>query len=107
MNDNKVNRWADWGDGIEVLTRAMPARRSLGAGGCSACQELKRRLKEACIAFRELDLDTVDGRAAAAWYGDPGLVPAVAIEGQLIDAGGDVDALFAELSKQLQEGTIR
>jgi len=84
VNDNNANRWADWGDGIEVLTRAM----------CGACQELKRRLKEAGIPFRELDLDTVDGRAAAAWYGDPALVPAVAIDGQLTDMGGDVNALF-------------
>jgi len=94
MKDAKINLGAgqplprllpaSWGDGIEVLTRAM----------CSACQELKRRLQEAGIAFRELDLDTVDGRAAAAWYDDPALLPAVAIDGRLIEASGDVDALF-------------
>jgi len=76
--------WADWGDGVEVLTRAM----------CGGCQDLKRRLKEVGIAFRELDVATVDGRAAAAWYGDPGLLPAVAIDGQLLGSEGDVAALF-------------
>ncbi|HOF18420.1 MAG TPA: glutaredoxin domain-containing protein [Phycisphaerae bacterium] len=82
--------WVDWGDGVEVLTRAM----------CSGCQELKRRLTEAGIAFRELDVATVDGRAATAWYGDPGLLPAVAIDGRLIESGGDVDALFEAVLKR-------
>lgn len=82
--------WTDWGDGVEVLTRAM----------CSGCQDLKRRLKEAGIAFRELDVATLDGRAAAAWYGDPGLLPAVAIDGLLIEAGGDVNALFEAVLKR-------
>ena len=85
-------KWVDWGDGVEVLTRAM----------CSGCQELKRRLKEAGIAFRELDVATLDGRAAAAWYGDPGLLPAVAIDGRLIESGGDVDALFEALIRTVK-----
>jgi glutaredoxin len=83
-------RWVDWGDGVEVLTRAM----------CGGCQELKRRLKEAGIAFRELDVATVDGRAAAAWYGDPGLLPAMAIDGQLVEMSGDVDRLFEAVMKR-------
>ena len=83
-------RWVDWGDGVEVLTRAM----------CGGCQDLKRRLKEAGIAFRELDVATLDGRAAATWYDDPGLLPAVAIDGRLIEAGGDVDALFEAVLKR-------
>ena len=83
-------RWVEWGDGVEVLTRAM----------CGGCQDLKRRLKEAGIAFRELDVATLDGRAAAAWYDDPGLLPAVAIDGRLIEAGGDVDALFEAVLKR-------
>ena len=83
-------RRVDWGDGVEVLTRAM----------CGGCQDLKRRLKEAGIAFRELDMATVDGRAATAWYGDPGLLPAVAIDGRLIEVNGDVDALFETVLKR-------
>ena len=83
-------RWVEWGDGVEVLTRAM----------CGGCQDLKRRLKEAGIAFRELDVATLDGRAAAAWYDDPGLLPAVAVDGRLIDMGGDVDALFEAVLKR-------
>ena len=82
--------YIDWGDGIEILTRPL----------CSGCQDLKRRLVEAGVAFRELDVATLDGRAAAAWYGDPGLLPAVAIDGRLIDAGGDVDALFEAVLKR-------
>lgn len=84
MNDTKINLGVDWGDGIKVLTRPM----------CTACQELKRRLREAGIPFRELDLDTVDGRAAAAWYGGPTLLPAVAVNGRLLEGSGNVDALF-------------
>ena len=76
--------WVKWGDGVEVLTRAM----------CGGCQDLKRRLKEAGIAFQELDVATVDGRAAAAWYDDPPLLPAAAVDGQLIEAGSEVHVLF-------------
>ena len=82
MSDQR--KWVEWGDGVEVLTRAM----------CGGCQELKRRLTKAGIAFRELDVDTVDGRAAAAWYDSPAVLPAVAIDGQRIEGDGDPDALF-------------
>ena len=82
-------KWVDWGDGVEVLTRAM----------CGGCQELKRRLTETGIAFRELDVATLDGRAATAWDGDPGLLPAVAIDGRLLEVSGDVDALFEALMR--------
>ena len=94
MSDGREERrWVAWGDGVEVLTRAM----------CGGCQELKRRLKEGGIAFRELDVATVDGRAAAAWYGDPGLLPAVAINGRLLDASGNMDVLF-EAIVELRSG---
>ena len=83
----------DWGDGIEVLTRAL----------CGGCQELKRRLKEAGIAFRELDVATLDGRAAAAWYGDPELLPAMAVNGRLLEGSGDPETLLAEARRDLQE----
>mgnify|MGYP001159389031 CR=1 FL=1 len=86
-------KWVECGDGVEVLTRAM----------CIGCQELKRRLAEAGIAFRELDVATLDGRAAAAWYGDPGLLPAVAIDGRLIESNGDVDALFQTVTRLAKE----
>jgi glutaredoxin len=79
----------DWGNGVEVLTRAM----------CGGCQELKRQLTEAGIPFRELDVDTVDGRAAWAWHDSPELLPAVAVDGRLLDAAGDVDALFAAVTR--------
>ena len=82
----ETRRWVDWGDGIEVLTRAL----------CGGCQELKRRLKEAGIAFRELDVATLDGRAAAAWYGDPELLPAMAVNGRLLKGSGDPAKLLAE-----------
>ena len=89
MTAGKPNkhRWANWGDGVEVLTRAL----------CGGCQELKRRLTQAGIAFRELDVATVDGRAASAWYGDPELLPAVAVDGHLLGRDGDVDALFSSV----------
>ena len=82
-------RWVEWGDGAEVLSRKL----------CGACQELKRRLTETGTEFRELDMDTVDGRAAAAWYGDPPLLPAVAVNGRLLDGAGDVEALFKAIMK--------
>ena len=82
MSDRR--KWVEWGEGVEVLTRRM----------CGGCQDLKRRLAEAGIAFRELDVDTVNGRAAAAWYDSPAILPAVAIDGQLIDGKGDPAALF-------------
>jgi len=79
--------WVTWGTGVEVLTRRL----------CGGCQELKRRLREAGIPFRELDIDSVDGLAAWAYYGAPAVSPAVAIDGRLIDRDGDVDALFEEV----------
>ncbi len=76
--------WVKWGTGVEVLTRRL----------CGGCQELKHRLREANIPFHELDIDTVDGLAAWAYYGAPAVSPAVAIDGRLVDGSGDVDALF-------------
>jgi len=82
--------WVTWGTGVEVLSRRL----------CGGCQELKHRLREAGIPFRELDIDTVDGCAAWAYYGAPAVSPAVAIDGRLIDRDGDVDALFEAVMRR-------
>lgn len=82
----------DWGDGVDVLTRAM----------CGGCLEFKRRLAEAGIAFHEWDIDTADGRAAAAWYDSPALLPTVAVHGQLIEANGDPAVLFDAVKSKTQ-----
>jgi len=86
-------RWVEWGDGVEVLSRKL----------CGACQELKRRLTETGTEFRDLDVDTVDGRAAAAWYGDPPLLPAVTLNGRLLEGAGDVDSLLDAILKAADE----
>ena len=89
MSDGR--KWTDWGEGVEILTRRM----------CSGCRELKRHLRDAEIAFRELDVDTADGRAAAAWYDSPSLLPTVAIDGQLIEGNGESAALFDAVMEAL------
>lgn len=91
MSDER--KWTDWGEGVEILTRRM----------CGGCQELKRRLRDAGIMFRELDIDTVDGQAAAAWYDSPALLSAVAVNGRLLEGAGDVDKLLADLCKEIRE----
>lgn len=92
MSDSR--KWVEWGEGVEILTRPM----------CGGCLDLKRRLAEAGIDFRELDVDTADGRAAAAWYDSPALLPAVAVNGQLIEGSGDVAALVDTVMKASKGG---
>ena len=93
MSDHDIR--IDWGEGVDVLTRAM----------CSGCRELKRLLADAGIVFPEWDVDTPNGRAAAAWYDNPALLPAVAVQGQLIEGNGDAAALFDEVSRSLKGGS--
>jgi len=59
---------------VEVISRRQ----------CSACQDLKRRLAEAGIEFADWDTATVEGRAAAAWYDNPDVLPQVAFDGRLL-----------------------
>ena len=79
-----VARLVPWGRGVEVLTRPM----------CGGCHSLVVRLAWLGIRFRRLSIDTEDGLAAWAYYGAPPVSPAAAIDGQLIDGGGDPDQLF-------------
>jgi len=75
---------------VELITRRL----------CGGCQELKRRLKDAGVEYVEHDTETVDGLAAWAWYDAPELLPAVAVDGRLIDASGDVEALFKAITQE-------
>ena len=81
-------RWVQWGcSGVEVLSRAI----------CGGCQELKRRLQNAGIEYLDLDVATVDGRGGAAWYDEPEVLPAAAVDGRLLQNAGDADALMREI----------
>jgi len=75
---------------VELITRRL----------CGGCQELKRRLSEAGVEFVEHDTETPDGLAAWAWYDAPELLPAVAVDGQLLDGSGDVEALFETITRE-------
>ena len=74
---------------VEIITRRL----------CGGCQELKRRLSEAGVEFVERDAETADGLAAWAWYDAPGLLPAVVIDGRLLQNAGDMDALFEAIAE--------
>ena len=67
---------------------------------CGGCQDLKRRLAQAGIEYVEHDVDTADGLAAWAWHDAPALLPAVAVDGQLLDGSGDVEALFETITRE-------
>ena len=75
---------------VEVITRQL----------CGGCQELKKRLSEAGVEYVEHDTETVDGLATWAWYDAPELLPAVAVDGRLLDPIGDVDALFEAITQE-------
>ena len=72
---------ADWtGPTVEVISNPL----------CGGCQELKAKLTERGVAYADWDVTTVCGLAMSAWYGSPDVLPAVVVDGVLLDEPGDV-----------------